>query len=320
MRTLMLFAYLLATTATAGELLKDPDKASSWKLLVDDAAAVKMTEADGAFRFDVTRIAKEKWRAQVMQTLTGLRSGTPYTLRFSAKASTAREFEIRCQHQGGSWGGATGWIPPVKLTTQWQPFTVPIVFEQVDEKEQIRAPIFVLGSATGTYWVKEISLRDDASPAQPAPTQSPANLLRNPLEPTAWTLTQSSGAKASLSKSGEDLKLVVEKAGTEDWHVEMFELTTDLKTPGTYTLDVAMRADSPRRIPFTVQGSTYPFTKLVPVTDINIDTQLKRYRVRFKIENTPSGELRAPVFLFGGSTGTVWLRPISLTGPANAGK
>jgi hypothetical protein len=314
----------LATAASAGELLKSPGNAASWDLNVTGEAAVKMTQSDGAFRFDVTRLDKEKWRAQFMQVLTGLRPGTPYTLKFSAKASTPRTFEIWCQHQGDSWAPATGYIPPAKLTTQWQQFTLPIVFENVNEKQEIRAPIFVLGTATGTFWLKDISFSDGSSPAQPTPTQvpvptqSPQNLLHDPLNPASWSVLLHSGAKATLSRSDEDLKLVVERPGTADWHVEFFQATTDFRTPGKYTLEVAMRADRPRKVPFAVLLNASPYTPLVPATDINVGTEMKRYKIQFRLDKIPNGELRAPQFTFGASAGTIWLRPISLTGPANA--
>lgn len=326
MRALLMIGCILGTLATsarAAELLKDADKASSWTFTALAPAAGTMTQEQGSLRFDVTKADGTDWRVQAYMALNTLRSKTPYTLRLSAKASSARSLHFNLQLNEGTYIPIPPAIPPAELTTEWKQIAIPLEFDQVDGKS-IRVPMFLLGNATGSVWIKDVSLSDgspaNSSPGNPPKPAAPVELLRDPLELKTWNLQLRSGAAASLIKAGEELKVVVERAGTEDGHVEMYATIADLKTPGSYTLTVGMRADAPRKVAFLVTPDTPPYAPVVPAASIRIDTQMRRYRIKFTLKDTPASPIRIPVFRLGDATGTIWFSSMSLTPSDAAGK
>jgi hypothetical protein len=310
----------LTTSAIAGELVREPGKASSWQLDVTDTAAAKVTEDQGALRFDITQVDSTNWHIQAYQVVTGIRSKTPYTIRFMAKASSPRPLAVGDQLNGPPWSQLTPWRAPEQLTTDWRHYAVPVEFDGAEGKE-IRVPMFILGEATGTVWIKNISMREASATSEPAvAAASDGNLLGNAMEPSSWALQQFSGAKATLTKSNGELRLQIDKTGTENWHIQFYMMPAELKTPGHYTLKITMRADAPRKISFYASEDTAPYAQLLPPTVIAVDGQWKQYTIKFPLKSLAAGKTRLPQFLLGTSTGTFSFRSISLTGPEDSRK
>lgn len=140
------------------------------------------------------------------------------------------------------------------------------------------------------------------------------DLLREALVPKNWIMEQHAGAVAVLSNADNALRVKVERPGTSDWHVQMYMVPPELKAPGRYTLEFVMRADAPRKIPFAVTRHAPPYSGYVG-TAIAVDTGWKRYKVKFTLKELLPGLTRVPVFHVGNTTGAIWIRSMSLTGP-----
>jgi hypothetical protein len=92
----------MSATATAGELLQSPEKASSWKLEVAGQAAGSVTEEQGTLRFDVTQTDETDC------------SGLPCGHRPASQDS----LHTKVQRQSIRFPGDAGFIPTARASLQ----------------------------------------------------------------------------------------------------------------------------------------------------------------------------------------------------------
>jgi len=352
MLRVLLFALTWTVLSSAmGDILRQPERAASWRLEVQQNASATITEEQGALRFDITRVGGENWSIQAYQLVQGLRSNTTYNMRFRARASSPRPLQINVQVNEPPWTSVSRWQQPSQLTPQWQEFTVALELTEAAGRE-MRMPVFLLAEATGTVWISDVwvgtgrpppigptvpgavvppvggvppvippaggvPLVIPPGPTVPAaivPTVAIPTLLPNPLEPRSWRLEQHAGAIARVEQRDGILNVSVDQASHASEHLLIY-LLPEIVSPGAYTLEMIMRADPPRTVPFAVTRHATPTDILVPLTSISVDDQWKRYRIRFAIQGTSPGDVRLPVLQIGDTRGNLQLQEITLTGP-----
>lgn len=304
--------------AGAAEFVRDANDPAAWKLEAQQGGAAAIRQEEGGLRVDITAATSQAWHVQLFQDKKQIPDGTPCVVRFTAKASAPRPIRVSSQGSVSPWKLTIKTQPQVNLTTQWQQFTVSLP-QQNPQNEIVRMPMFQMGDTAGTVWIKDVSVTDGKEPAgtPQAPAPTPAQpvgkeLLTAPLDAASWTFKTHSGARGSLRTENGMLRVDVEQAGTEAWHVEFHQIPKDLVEGRAYMLTIAARATAPRKLTFCAQQDPQPNEVLLPHTALNVGTEWKQYRLKFTMKKVIPNQTRLPLLQVGETPGTVYIRAISL--------
>lgn len=102
----------------------------------------------------VAAVSAIDWHAQFNQPVQ-VTAGVPYTLSFSAKASSNKTVGVIIQQVGGAW--ATRFTKDINLTPQWQRFE--FVFTVTQDQPDARFNIYKMADAALTYSFADFSFR-----------------------------------------------------------------------------------------------------------------------------------------------------------------
>lgn len=316
--TLIALTLLVAGSGWAAELVTSPNSPSAWTLNVDSNAAATLREDQGALRLDVTRIVPtQPWCVQLYQAGKHARDGSRYTIRFQAKATADRDLAVQCQLEQQPWDSVIGKPLIVQVGPAWRSFDLPITIQGAGSNS-LQVPQIQFGHATGTVWVKNVSVSDVAGTPEPdqkhgpAATETSASLLKDPTNISNWRFECQPDAHANFVSEAGVLRIEVQQAGSEAFHVQIFQVPAQLP-PGAYVCSLIAKASAARKVSFTVEHNQSPYEKIIPVTQFPIGTDWKEYRIRFRVSKPYPGETRVPVLQVGDSAGSVFIRSISLT-------
>ena len=100
----------------------------------------------------------------------------------------------------------------------------------------------------------------------------------------AWYLEQHQGAKASVSPAdqssdsakGPGLRLMVDRPGSEGWHVQLTQTDLSVAKEKCYTISFRAKADSPRRMVAALSQAHAPWEALATV-NLNLTTEWNEY-------------------------------------------
>lgn len=312
----------------AAELVNSPNSSHAWTFEVTNGAAATISEENGALRFNVTQRGSQNWHVIAFQGKKQIRDSAQLTLRFKAKASANRIIGVNCQTDVSPWRVVLNDYHNINLTPQWQAYTIPLAFHDIGS-DPVRIPIFILGDAAGTVWIKDVSVTDGAAKQfnaiQPpttrpaltaAPTTLPSSasaeeLLRDPMDPHSWHFEPNSDTKATMVTDSGGLRIDVTQASPDRWHVQLYQMPPALSA-GTYTLTLTMRASAPRKVGFLIQHDGDPYELLIPPTDLQATTDWKQYKIQFALSKVFPDKTRAPALQIGDATGTLFIRSMSL--------
>ncbi len=156
---------------------------ANWNLTLDTATATvtqdSSTHMDGSYsvKIDITK-SDFNSDAQFYQTAS-LSSGTLYTIRFWAKASTARSIDFKMDKINDSNNYFTQAIP---ITTSWQQYTYQFTASATDSTPRYE---FNVGGTTGQVWLDNATLTTGTTNTpSPTPTRSPSPTPLKTASPT----------------------------------------------------------------------------------------------------------------------------------------
>ena len=132
---------------------------SPWRLSVRNPARASISRATGSkaagpasARIDITRESSD-WYVQLLQPNIPLVAGTPHTLTFWARASTARAIRIAFQKNAAPYPVYVE--RRVNITTGWARYDVVFTPTSEDPKSLF---VINLGDVRGTVWIDSVSL------------------------------------------------------------------------------------------------------------------------------------------------------------------
>ena len=142
--------------AAAGNLLKPTADARNWRLEQHEQAKATVAAADGALAFDVTASDDTDWHVQAFQTPLDLKDNQAYTVTFSAKADADRSIKVQAGIDEDDWH-TIGLDEEVAVGKAWKAYEY--TFTATDTRAMKNRFGFVLGSAKGKVWVKDVVLK-----------------------------------------------------------------------------------------------------------------------------------------------------------------
>jgi hypothetical protein len=145
--------------AAAGNLLKPTADVKNWRLEQHEQAKATVAGADGALAFDVTAVDDTEWHVQAFQNLIDLKDATAYVVTFSAKADAERAVKVQAGLDEDDWH-TVGLDEEVTLGKEWKKYEY--TFTAADTKPGKSRFGFVLGSAKGKVWFKDVVLKPAA--------------------------------------------------------------------------------------------------------------------------------------------------------------
>ena len=155
---------LLAVAAAGGaaddkakNLLKEPNKADSWRLEEHEKGKGTVKADEDGVLFEVTTPGDEHWHVQAFQTGLELKEGKEYTLTYKAKADPVRTITVIAQIDEDDWH-AIGLEEEVELTKDWKERKQ--TFKAADVKAKNNRIGFMLGAEKGKVWIKDASLTE----------------------------------------------------------------------------------------------------------------------------------------------------------------
>jgi hypothetical protein len=131
---------------------------SGWHHDYEKWLQVNMTAEGDALRVDIPQTDKMPEHAQCYFDGAPLKDGSQYRLRFEAKAD--KQFIMRVQaaviYRGYPNAGLDERVP---LVTEWLPYTYTFTAGGMNGRTA-RIPLFLLGTDTGTVWIKNVVLEE----------------------------------------------------------------------------------------------------------------------------------------------------------------
>jgi hypothetical protein len=121
------------------------------------APAAFHAEGD-AMRIDIAGVDQEAWHIQGFHTDTKLREGAQYQIRFEAKSDHPFVATVQAVSESSDFHNI-GLDTKIALTNQWSPYTFTFVAHALDG-HSARVPLFLLGSDTGTVWIKNVVVEE----------------------------------------------------------------------------------------------------------------------------------------------------------------
>ena len=159
---LVLAGGLVAVAAEdAKNLLKDPNKAESWRLEQHEQGKGTMAADQDGIVFDVTEAGTENWHVQAFLTGLNYEEGKEYTFTYKAKGDPTRSVMVMSGIDEDDWH-AVGLQEDVELGKEWKEHTHTFKAESVAKNNKNRIG-FILGTETGKIWIKDAALTEKAA-------------------------------------------------------------------------------------------------------------------------------------------------------------
>jgi lysophospholipase L1-like esterase len=139
--------------------------------------------------------------------------------------------------------------------------------------------------------------------------------LEQLLKPTnsldSWRLEEHVDGKGTIKVDGENIVFETTKLGSENWHIQAYQLGLDLKDGVTYEL--SFRASSPqsRRVSVTAGIDEEDWHSIGLFEEVNLDKQHQEYKFTFTANDVKPKNNRLG-FVLGDETGTVIVSEIKL--------
>jgi hypothetical protein len=131
---------------------------TGWTHDYKDELGITFSAEGDAARIDIPKIDAEPSHVQCFYKGLDLTEGTQYRLRFDAKASN--QFVMRVQaavvYRDFPNAGLDNEVP---LVDKWLPYSYTFTAHGLNG-HQVRAPLFLMGTGTGTVWIKNVVLEE----------------------------------------------------------------------------------------------------------------------------------------------------------------
>lgn len=144
------------------------------------------------------------------------------------------------------------------------------------------------------------------------------NLLLEPNQLTHWQVEQHEGAHVTADLDDGGIRLNCVKAGTDAWHMQLYQNQLPIVANSTYVLKGEIRADSATAVYPYLGLASAPYSAVTKSGSIAITKKWTPFSVTLVTAATLDGSARGPMLAFGQITGSVWLRNVSLEGPSAA--
>ena len=155
----MVAAGLVAVGQEKGKnLLKEPNKPASWRLEQHEGGKGTMKADGDAILFDVTAAGSENWHVQAHLTEIPFKEGKEYTLKYKVKGEPARSIIATAGIDEADWHAVGLWAE-FEVTKEWEEQTHTFTAQDVAKSGKHRLG-FVMGTATGKVWVKDVVLTE----------------------------------------------------------------------------------------------------------------------------------------------------------------
>ncbi|HEV8290389.1 MAG TPA: carbohydrate binding domain-containing protein [Tepidisphaeraceae bacterium] len=154
---LLVIGFLALRTASAADnILKPANDAKNWRFEQHEDGKGKISVDGDAIVFEVTNVDGTEWHVQAFQTPLDLKDGKEYTITFKAKADDPREVGVQAGIDEEDWH-MIGLDEKAELGKDWKDYKY--TFTANDVKANKNRVGFVLGSAKGKVWVKDLVLK-----------------------------------------------------------------------------------------------------------------------------------------------------------------
>jgi hypothetical protein len=150
------------TTATGANLLKPTDDPANWQTEQIDGAALRLgAGSEGELQVTIQKGSKDDWKLKIFQAGLDLPEGATVHLHYKARTVPAQSLKVWADAEPGAgqeyrviW---KDWGESRSYTTEWQDYDFSFVAEKPTPGHS-RAPVFPLGNATGTIYLKDATL------------------------------------------------------------------------------------------------------------------------------------------------------------------
>ncbi len=144
---------------TGPNLYPASDDAARWTLETQRTTAATLTGEDSGLRVDVAQVDGTDWHVQLYQKGLGLlKNGAAYTLTLEMKADRAGDRQVGAHLDHPDYADL-GLSEKVQLTPNWESYTLWFTARNAEEGHN-RLPDLILGAATGTTWIRHLTLRE----------------------------------------------------------------------------------------------------------------------------------------------------------------
>ncbi len=132
-------------------------------------------------------------------------------------------------------------------------------------------------------------------------------------EQAVWNLEQHEGARARFDSS-RGLRIDIDRAGSEDWHVQITRAPLDLVADGLYSLEFEVRTDAPSTLWVALAYNRPPWTDLGWAHSVEADREWKTVRLQARVLVTEKGA-RLVIGGLGNRKGWVEIRNLRFAAP-----
>jgi hypothetical protein len=141
-------------------LLVSPNDHAKWTWMQGTLVSAGLSDDQGGLRFDIKQTNNNVGDLELSKLDVVLKAGQAYHLTFKARALEPHKVWLYASH-GGMNGYQTtmGLATDVNVSTEWKDYDFGFTATNADGKKD-RAPVFALGDAPGTVWIKDISLTE----------------------------------------------------------------------------------------------------------------------------------------------------------------
>ncbi len=306
-----------SSAAEPSNLVPDLSDAQRWLLTNvggKQGNAVVVLPEEGGLRILITKLKDQASRGDTGLGCLGVaaKTGKAYTLRFSAKASEAREITITSMDPDKHGESIIGHAN-IELKTSWQTYICPIVVMR-DVTAKTRLPFFAFGDKVGTVSFRHVMLTPAeggvavATPGAPSRDLFPSAMARD-----QWTVNHKGSARGTLEQAENGLRINVTAAATDRWSFRLQHQGIAIPAGQTVTLKLSAKSSEPRKITISSQQAAPPMGELTEEAVIEVGTEWQDYTCKFTFpKGTSATNDLFPIIELGDQAGTVWLRAMSL--------
>lgn len=298
-----------------------------WYLQLRNGAQGTLTADTGtngtakSARIVITQLGANPWDAQYNHPSVALVTGKKYALSFWARASSARTIALTLQQFDAPF--IEVWTGSAQLTTAWQQFNIVVdyPFSAVTTTPIFR---FNLGQSTGTVWIDEVSLCEDA--AQPVPTPAPVSpscrVANGDFESgalTPWAVSTGGAAQATLTndagaRSATSARVQINQSGSTTPDIRLQQ--SGVRSIGGAWTSIQFYAKSSigQNMQVTLRsasGQNY-WSQTVRLPDPSQDAAFKHYFFVFQPATTTNDPNAILSFDLGTNSGSIWIDAVHL--------
>lgn len=143
-------------------------------------------------------------------------------------------------------------------------------------------------------------------------TTTAANLLKKTADVDSWRLEQHESGKGKIEVKDEAIVFTVETPGSENWHVQAYQVDLDLKDDQDYTLKFKISSPN-RHFVLVVAGiDEDDYHEIGLHEEFLASSEFKEHEFTFTATDTAKGKNRVG-FVIGTEKGAVSVKDITLT-------